>query len=145
ASANALSPPRLGASVLAEDVAARFNAQVYTQVINLDRSVDRLETVSGFLKAAGLDYVRFSAVEGRKLDMNEPEMRRLVDVKKWMRRHHRNPTPADIGCYLSHYYAIQAFLAQNKAYGLIFEDDAAFGADFIPFTAHALQNSEDWD
>lgn len=130
---------------MAEDASQRFNAQVFTQVINLDRSTDRLETVSAYLKAAGLDYTRFAAIEGRKLDMNEPEMRRVVDVKKWMRRHHRNPTPADIGCYLSHYYAIQAFLAQDKPFGLIFEDDAAFGPDFIPFVTHALNDPNEWD
>jgi len=66
-------------------------------------------------------------------------------MKAWVRRHHRNPTPADVGCYLSHFNAIDAFLAQDKEFGLIFEDDAAFAADFIASVAPALDTPADWD
>jgi glycosyl transferase, family 25 len=125
---------------------AQFNANVFTQVINMDRSVDRLQVVDGYLKAAGVGYARFSGVDGRKLDLeNDPELKRLVDVKAWMRRHHRNPSAADVGCYLSHYYAIKAFLDQDKPLGLIFEDDAAIEPGFIALVAPAINDSGSWD
>lgn len=126
--------------------AAAFNGQVFTQVINMDRSVDRLRTVDGFLKAAGIEYLRFSGVDGKKLDLTgDPEITRMVDLHAWVRRHHRNPTPADVGCYLSHYYAIKAFLDQDKPLGLVFEDDAAFEPDFVSVVLPAVEAAHDWD
>lgn len=127
------------------DQAARFNDRVFTQIMNLDRSPERLATIRAFADAAGLAFTRYPAIEGKLVDTSTPEMRAMIDMKAWVRRHHRNPTPADVGCYLSHFNAIDAFLAQDKAFGLIFEDDAAFGADFITSVAPALDTPDDWD
>lgn len=128
------------------DQARRFNDLVFTQVLNMDRSTDRLAVIDGFLKAAGVEYTRFAAVDGRTLDLdNDAELRRMVDLKGWVRRHHRNPSPADVGCYLSHFHAIKAFLAQDKPLGLIFEDDAALGPEFIPHVLPAIEDGRSWD
>jgi glycosyl transferase family 25 len=128
------------------DQARRFNELVFTQVLNMDRSTDRLAVIDGYLKAAGVEYARFSAVDGRKLDLdNDPELKRMVDLKGWVRRHHRNPSPADVGCYLSHYYAIKAFAEQAKPLGLIFEDDAAVAPDFIRLVLPAIEDCGSWD
>lgn len=130
----------------ATDQRAAFNDRVFTQVINMDRSVERLRTIDGFLTAAGVAYQRYPGVDGKKLDLSgDPEIQRMVDLRGWMRRHHRNPTPADIGCYLSHYYAIRTFLEQDKSLGLIFEDDAAFTPDFISLVLPAVEDSNAWD
>lgn len=126
--------------------ADRFNALVFTQVINLDRSPARLASIARALDGAGVAFVRLSASDGRQLDLaRDPEVTGLFDLKAWMRRHHRNPTPADIGCYLSHYRAIGAFLAQPKPFGLIFEDDADVSADIIEALLPALADARSWD
>ena len=39
-------------------------------VINLDRSRDRLRTISAQLEAAAIPYRRFSAVDGRYVDLD---------------------------------------------------------------------------
>lgn len=128
------------------DQIARFNALVFTQVMNMDRSADRLAVIDGYLKAAGVEYTRFSAVDGRKLDLqHDPELKRMVDLKGWVRRHHRNPSAADVGCYLSHFNAIKAFAAQTKPLGLIFEDDAALSPDFIAAVLPAIEDASSWD
>lgn len=124
---------------------AGFNALVFTQVLNMDRSAGRLATIDAYLKAANLDYTRFSAIDGSKLDMNEPELKAMFDLDAWVRGHHRNPTKADIGCYLSHYRALEAFLAQDKPFGLIFEDDAAIPADFIERVSYGVEDAGAWD
>lgn len=112
----------------------------------MDRSADRLATIDGLLLRAGVAYQRFPAFDGKVLDVeNDPELRRLFDLKAWVAGHHRNPTKADIGCYLSHYRAIQAFLAQGKPYGLIFEDDADIPANFIEVVSLALDDAREWD
>lgn len=124
----------------------RFNALVFTQVLNLDRSPERLAAIDTGLRAAGIAYARFPAVDGRGLNLAEdPEIRAMFDLKGWARRHHRNPTPADIGCYLSHFHALEQVLAQDKPFGLIFEDDAAVAADFIAATLPAVEDAQAWD
>lgn len=125
---------------------ARFNAAVFTQVLNLDRSPERLAVIDAHLTAAGLAYTRFPAVDGRRLDLaNDPEIRAMVDLPGWIGRHHRNPTAADVGCYLSHFRAINLFLAQDKPFGLIFEDDAAFAPDFVEHVTPAIEDAGAWD
>jgi len=39
-------------------------------VINLDRRTDRLEKIDSQLKELGIQYKRFSAVDGKKLDID---------------------------------------------------------------------------
>jgi glycosyl transferase, family 25 len=124
---------------------APFNARVFTQVLNMDRSAARLATIDGYLKGAGIEYQRFSAIDGSKLDMAAPEIKAMFDLDAWVRGHHRNPTNADVGCYLSHYRALEAFVAQGKAFGLIFEDDATIPADFIEKVSYALDDAAAWD
>ena len=122
-----------------------FHAQVFCQVLNMDRSTARLETIDAYLKAAGVRYERFSAIDGSKLDMDDPAIKAMFDLDAWVRGHHRNPTKADIGCYLSHYRAIEAFLAQDRPFGLIFEDDAAIPADFVEKVSLAVNDAGAWD
>ena len=119
---------------------------VFTQVINLDRSPERLSSIAEYLHKAGIDFVRFSAYDGRELDIdNDPLVTDLFDLDMWRRRHHRNPIPADIGCYLSHYYAIAKVLEQDKPYGMVFEDDAVIAEDFVARVGPALAHADDWD
>ena len=128
------------------DQRERFDALVQTQVINLDRSPKRLATVDRCLRRAGLTYERLPATDGRLLDLDtDPEVRRVINRKAWMRRHHRNPTAADIGCYLSHLHALDRFLAQAKPFGLIFEDDADVAPDFVADVTPAVEDSASWD
>lgn len=129
------------------DQIARFNGLVLTQVINMDRSTDRLAVVDSYLKAAGVAYQRQVGVDGKTLDLEgDPEIKRMVDLKGWMRRHHRNPSAADVGCYLSHFNAIKTFHTQReKPLGLIFEDDAAVQPDFVAAVLPAIEDAQAWD
>ena len=124
----------------------RFAHLVFAQVINLDRSPERLAAVARGLGRAGVAFERLPAVDGRKLDLDgDPEVQRLIDRRAWMRRHHRNPTAADIGCYLSHLHALDRFLAQPRPLGLILEDDADVAPDFIASVAPAVADVLSWD
>ena len=124
----------------------RFDERVFTQVINLDRSPERLRSIDRGLREAGIAYERLPAVDGRQLDLDrDPKVLRVIDRRGWMKHHHRNPTPADIGCYLSHLAALERFLAQPKGLGLIFEDDAEIAAEFLAMTWPALDDAEAWD
>jgi glycosyl transferase family 25 len=136
---------RTGAAPSAE-AEGSFGALVFTQVINLDRSPERLATVDRGLRRAGIAYERLPAVDGRQLDLaTDPEVRRSIDREAWMRRHHRNPTAADIGCYLSHLRALDRLLDQPRPLGLILEDDADVAADFLAAVEPAVRDAASWD
>ena len=118
---------------------SEFNRQVFTQVINLDRCDDRLATITGELIEARISFSRFDAIDGRNLAWpDDPRIQADIDLKKWVACHHRNPIPADVGCYLSHLGAIRAFLAQDKPYGLILEDDAKVPRSLVSLLAPVL-------
>ncbi len=54
--------------------------------------------------------------------MERPIIR--IDAQRYRRRHGREVRPGEIGCYLSHIAAMQAFLATDASHALILEDDA---------------------
>lgn len=129
-----------------QHAASAINAQTHTQVINLDRSPERFEVISAELETNGITFDRFSAFDGRALDLdNDPVVTELFDLEMWQRRHHRNPIPADIGCYLSHFHSIRTFLEQDKPLGMIFEDDATLVDDFAAQIAPVIADHENWD
>lgn len=131
---------------MTESQANIFNRLVHTQVINLDRSPQRLATLKTFMDAAGVTFDRFPAFDGKLLDLkNDPLVTGMFDLRMWAKRHHRNPIPADVGCYLSHFKAVETFLKQDKDFGLVFEDDAVLAPDFIARVLPAIQDPGAWD
>lgn len=57
----------------------------------------------------------------------------------------RRPIPPEIGCYLSHIKAIDAFLKTNHTHGLFLEDDAIFSEDLTATIEEALRHADLWD
>jgi glycosyl transferase family 25 len=115
----------------------------HSYVINLPNARDRWETIEARLCAAGLAYTRIVAVNGRELQLPIPEFDEF-----WHRlMTGRRPIPAEIGCYLSHIKAIDAFLASDTTctHALIFEDDAIFGDDLPAVVDAALRYADTWD
>ena len=115
----------------------------HSYVINLPTARDRWDKIEARLRAAGLAYTRIVGINGRELQLPVPEFDEL--------RHRlmtgRRPIPAEIGCYLSHIKAIDAFLASDASctHALIFEDDAIFGAEFPTIIDAALKHADSWD
>ncbi len=93
-------------------------------VINMDESQDRWQHMQSQLQPLGLRYARVSAVNGRALAPKEQN--RVVDEKTFKRLRGRGPSVGEIGCSLSHYRALKAFLSSKQAYALILEDDVTF-------------------
>lgn len=98
-------------------------------VINLDQSIDRWKAIKPQFDALGLDVVRISAVLGKALSETE-------------RQKHLRPmefgylyplTPNEIGCFLSHRKAWDAFLTSGEDWGVFFEDDMRLSPDIKPF------------
>jgi glycosyl transferase family 25 len=94
---------------------------VKAYLINLDRAEDRLSAMSKAFAAAGVEFTRVPAIDGKQL--SDEEMSRVVAGEGrwgWL-------TPTEIGCFLSHRLCWQAIADGADPYGAVFEDDMLFG------------------
>ncbi|WP_138469458.1 glycosyltransferase family 25 protein [Poseidonocella sp. HB161398] len=97
-----------------------MHAQLHVQVINLEGSRDRLAAASAHLEAAGLEFERCPAFDGRgKAPRELPGYYPPLDTL-W---NGTRLSGGEVGCYLSHLDAARRFLESGKSYGLVFEDD----------------------
>ena len=92
--------------------------------INLDRETGRWSELLASAEAAGLTLQRIAAIDGRALakkDWTE------IDLPTARKLSGRDILPGEYACYRSHIQALETFLADGSAYGLIVEDDILFG------------------
>lgn len=120
-----------------------MHAGLLTLLINLDRSPDRLATMSERLDRLGLNWQRVIAVEGSKIELNKTQD---VSCSQYEKLHGKRLNPSEVGCYMSHVKAIRTFLDQPQAlYALILEDDVAFASDFNGVLDDLLKLHDHWD
>lgn len=116
--------------------------KLLTLVINLDRSPHRLARIARELEDISWPWERLPAAEGKNLPLDDGN---LVDVAAFKRKHGKMPLPGEVGCYLSHVWAMQRFLQTDREYLLILEDDLRIGPD-MPRVVQALLDCESaWD
>jgi glycosyl transferase, family 25 len=108
-------------SQLESGESTKIMESVLTLVINLDRSVERLNKIGRILDLQGIQWERLPAVDGRALPAEQ--VKRFLDVKTFSRRHGMTPLPGELGCYLSHMHAFKRLLASPFSFALILEDD----------------------
>ena len=110
-------------------------------VINLNNDHDRWSFVQQQLAAAEVPYTRISGVDGEALKFPLAE----VSERSLKYLHGRYPSKPEVGCYLSHIKAIEAFLDSDLDYGLILEDDVALPNDLGGIVDAAIEFRDDWD
>ncbi|MCV2880221.1 glycosyltransferase family 25 protein [Sedimentimonas flavescens] len=115
-------------------------------LINLDRSEERLKSATIELNRVGISFTRVTAVDGSLLNLNESSDYYEKGAKSWFGRPLTN---GEVGCYLSHVKCLRLFLAGDKKYALILEDDIALSnnaSDIWKETEKHLDNSklQDW-
>ncbi len=116
--------------------------KLLTLVINLDRSPHRLAQIARQLEDISWPWERLSAADGKCLDLGD---RSLLDLDAFERKHGKPPLPGEVGCYLSHVWAMRRFLETDQAFLLILEDDLRVGPD-LPVVIDALmERAEQWD
>ncbi len=98
-----------------------------TLVINLDRSVDRMDAVKEQFARMGSPYERFNAIEPVGIETH-PEL----DGKRFQGLHNRSISKGELGCALSHKRCLEKFLATEQDYCLVFEDDVCFDDQTFP-------------
>ncbi len=116
---------------------AREERVVLVLLINLDRSVDRLEAANTQLEKLELDYQRVSATDGHRLDAQELAAYRTV---KSRRRIGRDLSHGEIACYLSHLDCLRRFTVTDHDTCLIVEDDIEIARN----AAQVLREAGTW-
>jgi glycosyl transferase family 25 len=98
--------------------------------------------MAGPLDALRLPFTRVPAVDGRLVAAEAK-----LDRRRYRRRHGRDVRPGEIGCYLSHVAAMQAFLATDAEHALILEDDATLLPALPDVLARATsrETAASWD
>lgn len=109
-------------------------------LINLDRSTDRLARASKAFATTRLKPQRISAVDGYAKDA---DFSQLYDTEATRAYMGRELLAGEIGCFLSHISAIEAFLATGEDYAYIFEDDAVILDQFDAVSDAAIALLED--
>jgi glycosyl transferase, family 25 len=96
---------------------------VHAYVVNLARSVDRRTHMTAELKKTGLDYEFITAVEGRDLDLGDPD---IVDpsLPAWTKT-----LATTAGAALSHLIAFRKIIEEGLDEALVLEDDVILPAD----------------
>lgn len=96
-------------------------AKYHLQVINLDRSPNRMMQLSQQLAAQKIQFCRLSATDGRCLSKSDREK---YSAMQSLIYYGRRLSTGEIGCFRSHQRAAEVFLASDCEVGLVLEDDA---------------------
>ncbi|RHJ94906.1 glycosyltransferase family 25 protein [Parabacteroides bouchesdurhonensis] len=98
---------------------------VKTYIMNLKDSIERREhALREVAKYPFMDAEIVDAINGKQL--NDEEIDRVFDIKKFKRRYGRLPVKGEIGCTLSHRKCYHYLLSTDEPYALILEDDVSF-------------------
>ena len=98
-------------------------AKILKYVLGLD-GANRFESFYSVGEPAK-DFVSYSAVDNRDNHVTDDEF----DVELFRTRWHRDPTPAERGCMLSHVKMWEDFVASDADWALIAEDDILISPD----------------
>ena len=102
-------------------------------VINLDRSKDRLDHITKIFAEQHLEFNRVPGIDGRKLN---DELLSSYASKLLPLRH---PSPAEIGCFLSHRECLRLVAEGEDDFAAIFEDDIQLSPN-----AHLFLRGNTW-
>lgn len=108
---------------------------IRTFLINLDRSIDRLEFMTSQFELLGMTVERISAVNG-------------FDIPKWMEPEFNSHkmSAGEVGCYASHLLVAQRIVADGLPYAVVLEDDAILADDFLEVCRLAIHSAPPgWD
>jgi len=98
-------------------------AKILKYVLGLD-GANRFDSFYS-VGAPAQDFIRYSAVDNRDNHVADEEF----DVEFFRSRWHRDPSPAEKGCMLSHVNMWRDFIASDADWALIAEDDILLSPD----------------
>lgn len=117
----------------------KFENDIKTYVINLDRSPDRLKDITENCKKANLNFERFPAYDGSKLNLNKLiNDNLLIKENKMM--------IGAIGCSMSHLNLWKQSIDRGDKLVLVLEDDCIIPENFWEkFNKYYKQLPSNWE
>ncbi len=109
--------------------------KLQVRVINLDRSPERLQSVSSDLDALRVGWERYKAVEPSLTNYLDHE---LYDARAARRLNGVDLNRGQLGCFLSHLGVLEAFLSSSDDFLLVLEDDVAPDRDSVQLLSGVL-------
>lgn len=110
-------------------------------IINLDHATERWKDTSEKFRAIGMEPIRVSAVEGKKLEFPHPDF----SYWKYLLGFGRKTNLGEIGCYLSHVKIIRSFLESEREHIFICEDDVCPLPELPELIDKAMRYADSWD
>lgn len=111
-------------------------------LINLPKDSDRLAKMQSQLTKLGLTAQVFQAINGKE---RADELAPNVDAHAYLKNTGQPIIPGHVGVYASHKAVWDQFLASDKEFALIFEDDVVFHDDFLEALETGLAAHQHWD
>lgn len=109
--------------------------------INLESSQERKDFMESQLSNLQIPFLRFLAVNGKKLPKNISQ----INPEDFSKCHGREVRPGEIGCYLSHIGALNKFLESDAKFALILEDDALISEEANNLISKVIDEYQDGD
>ena len=110
-------------------------------IINLDTATDRWKAIEESFTSTGLVLNRVPAINGADRTFSDKDYSEV----SYLRFHGRTTNTREIGCYLSHLKAMEAFLETNDSHAFIGEDDIVLRPNFEACLTEALSYSAHWN
>jgi glycosyl transferase family 25 len=111
-------------------------------VINMASSIERWHTTSTRLHAFSLEGIRFEATVGKNLSQQEVTNWYSAELNR--KRHHRNMTPGEIGCYVSHMRIWEKMRDEHIPFCIVLEDDLTI-EPHLPDVINKISELNNWD
>ena len=111
-------------------------------VINLDRSHKRLAEITSQFNKINLDFTRVPAIDGHSATYDQVAQ---FDQYSYEKFHGKSSVPGELGCYLSHWLAINTFLKSDNNYAVILEDDVILTSALLSVINSLCLFEADWD
>lgn len=112
-------------------------------VINMDDNPQRMADAASELDRLNIPFTRFSAVNGRKIPVDD--LAHIYDPQANAQRARHPLIAPEIGCYLSHIRLWEQIAAGDAAGAILLEDDF-IASDDLPAVLDALSADDgDWE
>jgi glycosyl transferase family 25 len=105
-------------------------------------STERWDSMTQQAAKLGLEFQQFEATVGKAL--NEQELTQWYNPHANLKKYHRNMTPGEIGCYVSHMRIWEKMVAENINFCLVLEDDIIIDEQLTDIIA-TFQTLKEWD
>ncbi len=111
-------------------------------VISLKSAATRRRTAAERLRAAGIAFEVFDAIDGRGFEV---ESQPIYDGPRRRALYGHDMVGGEIGCLLSHKAILEIVVRDRKGPALVFEDDIALHPNFGQAVDRLMENQDRWE